>query len=115
MLCCFEPVKYCRAAPNEISGTTRRSTCTPLVSRIDIFVSPRAKHLGQPAVVGQMVHHTLCIFGDGQKIQIAHGILAAAITAGGFDFLDSPATVHVAENRLDVLIGLGPKHAAVGF
>ena len=41
MLCCFEPVKYSSAAPNDSAGTIRRSTCRPLPKRIDIFVSPR--------------------------------------------------------------------------
>ena len=41
MLCSFEPVKYCSAAPKISAGTTRRSTCSPPARRIDIFVSPR--------------------------------------------------------------------------
>ena len=71
--------------------------------------------LGQPAVMGQVIHHRVCILCLDQEIQIAHGILATAIGAGGFDCFDRPATVHVAEDRLDVLIGIGPEHATVGL
>jgi len=45
-LCCFEPVKYCTAAPKLSGGTTRTSTCTGVVSVWMIaepLVSPAAR------------------------------------------------------------------------
>ena len=93
MLCSFEPVKYCRAAPNDSAGTARRSTCTPAGRRSDIFVSPRAMIEATAAVVGQVVHHGVDVAGDDQEIQVADGFLAAAIAAGGGDLLDGLAAV----------------------
>ena len=41
-LCSLLPVKYWSAAPKRSSGTTRRSTCTPVVVWTLVFVSPLA-------------------------------------------------------------------------
>ena len=43
MLCSFDPVKYCIAAPYDSSGTTRRSISIPERSRTRCLVSPRAR------------------------------------------------------------------------
>ena len=42
MLCAFDPVKYCRAAPQTAAGTTRRSTWIPFVVTTDDLVGPWA-------------------------------------------------------------------------
>src|SRR2546430_1649744 len=42
MLWALDPVKYWSAAPQQSGGTTRRSTWSPLVVRMDVLVSPRA-------------------------------------------------------------------------
>ena len=41
-LCAAEPVKYCSAAPQASSGTTRRSAVRPLAVRTVVFVGPEA-------------------------------------------------------------------------
>ena len=39
-LCAWEPVKYCSAAPQASSGTTRRSACSPAAVRMEVLVGP---------------------------------------------------------------------------
>ena len=39
-MCAVEPVKYCSAAPQASSGTTRRSTWSPRSVLIEVLVGP---------------------------------------------------------------------------
>jgi hypothetical protein len=41
-LCAADPVKYCSAAPQASSGTTRRSTCSPAEVWMEVLVGPLA-------------------------------------------------------------------------
>ncbi len=55
----FEPVKYCSAAPNDSSGTTRRSTWSLPRKRTDIFVGAAREHLGRARICAEAIHHFL--------------------------------------------------------
>ena len=104
----FEPVKYCSAAPKLSAGTTRRSTCRPLVSRIDDLGWPAANYGGSIAEGGEVVHRRVRRWSHDEKVEIADRFAAAAITAGGFDLLDRPTDAQVVAKCLHVDVGLGP-------
>ena len=115
MLCSFEPVKYCRAAPNDSAGTARRSTCMPAFKRSDVFVSPRAMIEATPAKAASRSIAAATSVADDDKIEVADGLLAASIAAGGNDLLDGPTTLHVANDFMHKLVGLDPKDSLPGL
>ena len=63
----------------------------------------------------QSVHRRGDVCADDDKIEIADGLLAASITAGGNDLLDSPTTLHVANDFMHEFVGLDPKDSLPGF
>jgi len=89
MLWAFEPVKYCKAAPNDSSGT----------------------NLGDAAERAEMVHGRGTLVGHGQNVQVAHGFFAAAIAPRGLKAAHRGAGFQKGEDGLGVLVGLGPEHA----
>ncbi len=62
-----------------------------------------------------MVHHGRGVAGNGQKIEVADGLAAAAIAAGRLDLLDGRASRHVGQDLLHEFVGLGPEHPLVGL
>ena len=115
MLCSFEPVKYCRAAPNDSAGTARRSTCTPAVRRSDIFVSPRASTEATAPYVARWSIDGGDLAGDDQEIQVADRLLAPPVAAGGGDLFDRRAWPHVLQDFPHVLVGFDPEDPLLRF
>ena len=62
-----------------------------------------------------MIHHGVDVAGDHQEIQIADGLPAASIAAGGGDLLHGFAGVHVRQDFLHVLVGLDPQDPPLGL
>ena len=84
----FEPVKYCRAAPNDSRGTIRRSTWNPCAAAPTSWCrrGPARRPRRETA---EAVHHLRRLAGHDQDVQVADRVLAAAIAAGQFQLFDA--------------------------
>ncbi len=111
----LEPVKYCERRAEGFGGHD---------AEIEVHAAPQASgelglaaglDLGQAGVGGHAVHHHRGIAGDGQEVEVAHGIASAAIAAGGLDLLDGRTALHVGEDLPHQVVGLGPQHPLVGL
>ena len=58
--------------------------------------------IGHSGIGGQRIHHRVRLTGDGQQVQVAHGLPSAPIAAGPGHLLDGRAVLQVRGKLLDV-------------
>ncbi len=104
MLCDFEPVKYCNAAPRLSAGTSRRSTWTPPRRRMLDFVSPRAEHTFDEAVLDEHVHDRRIRAGR-QDVDVAARLAAAPEAADRRDRRGGKTLLEEGHDRAGDVVG----------
>ena len=104
MLCDFEPVKYCNAAPRLSAGTSRRSTWTRAPKEDARFRVAAREHTFDQAVLDEHVHDRRIRAGR-QDVDVAARLAAASEAADRGDRRGGKTLLEEGDDRAGDVVG----------